>query len=350
MVKVRAEMTRQEFPAGVIAPRPPTMHDLLVDCKAMADGTRLRIMRLLLLSGPFHVNEIVTILQVPQPGISRHLRILSAAGLIQARRHGTHVIYSFPDQKAIQIQSKARTDLISALRRAAPDRDFFGADSTRAEKWLAVRDQQLREERDQIGPRWYSIRDEYLGALDEADLIGRHLGHAAVVVDLGSGDGRLLCALPTGRDYIGIDRSEVMIRTARTRAQRDGRTDLQFRLGDLEHLPLPDRSVDAVIACMVLHHVDDPLPVLTEISRALRPGGRFILLDFRTRRDEAGRKIGFSRHDLGAWCDRCALSLDSWRDIRAGVKFPLILATAVPAAGRPHLHLPRRTHEHPDGT
>ncbi len=316
-----------------------SIRHFLAGCKALGDETRLRIIRVLQLFGPFEVNELAQVLRVSQPRTSRHLRVLTDCAFITPTRKGVRVAYSLlPGPVATSPEHPGLLDVLAA---SAPDPAFFPHDLGRARTCLEERERRLATEREEIGPRWYQVRDRYLGKLDEVTVIQRMLGEAETIVDLGSGDGRLLCGLPQGRHYIGIDRAEAMIKAARKRADKGGRADIQFRLGDLEHLPLPDHSADLVVASMVLHHLDDVRPVLAEVARVLRRGGRMIILDFDQHHDSAlakkchDRVCGFPRAGLTQSCREVGLALDDWQVVSGATKIPVFLATVKHAAGRP---------------
>ena len=277
------------------------MSDLLQIHKALADETRLRLLRLLSRS-PLNVNEVIDILRMGQSRISRHLRILAEAGLVTRRREGTWIYY----ERSPDPQDKLVADMLhlgSEHERALP---YFEADMQRMEAAIERRRQQTRtffdSRRDGDELRHQSLdgahyRQVALSLLPE---------HCNTILDLGTGSGLLLPALLARADnVIAVDASATMLDLARASAGADvGRCD--FRLGDLEHLPVRDGEVDAVMACMVLHHVSAPAVALAEAWRALDEGGELAIVDLARHEDESLRELadlwlGFQPPEMRRW-------------------------------------------------
>ena len=157
-----------------------------------------------------------------------------------------------------------------------------------------------------------SLRDRVVAA---AECIGSH-GEPAVVVDLGSGSGFLTSGLlEAGARVIGVDPAEAMLLEQRRKfpaAVAERR--LRLRRAGAEALPLQDGSVDAVVANMVLHHVEDPAAAIREIFRVLRPGGRLVIADLDAheheflRTEQHDRWLGFERDDVEQWLRAAGLA------------------------------------------
>jgi len=277
------------------------MSDLLQIHKALADETRLRLLRLLARS-PLNVNEVIDILRMGQSRISRHLRILAEAGLVTRRREGTWIYYERspdPDDKLVADTLL----LVQEHERALPS---FDADMQRLEAAIERRRQQTRtffdSRRDGDELRHKSLEGAYYRQVALSLLPER----CDTILDLGTGSGLLLPALLERADrVIAVDASATMLDLARTSAGVDvDRCD--FRLGDLEHLPVADGEVDAVMACMVLHHVSTPAMALVEAGRALGAGGQLTVVDLARHEDETLRELadlwlGFQPAEMRRW-------------------------------------------------
>jgi len=270
--------------------------------KALADETRLRLLRLLT-SHELNVGEIVSVLGMGQSRISRHLRILVESGLLVARRDGLWVFYA------------ARpAELLSAI---APHIEDCGPEDDLA-KARAVLDARLSETRsffNAIAPDWQTMRREVLGELDLDSLILAHLPDCATAVDLGCGPGELLSALSAkARGLIGVDASPAMLELARRKAALTGAS---LRVGELEHLPLADNEAQAAVLSLALHHLSDPLAALREARRVVSPGGALVVVDYLKHESElmrarfGDRWLGFDPKEMSGWLDQAGFILDT---------------------------------------
>jgi ArsR family transcriptional regulator len=285
--------------------------------KTLADPTRVRILRLLE-QEELIVGELMDVLGMAQSRVSRHLAILREAGLIADRRDGTFVAYRFaaPDEgpwhdawalaraSLAEDPTSERDDTLlrQIVARRKPDsrRNFF--DEVGGSEWDALR--QL-------------LGDDLLRARAMALLAPPGLR----VADIGTGTGILALELAElGLDVIGIDRSESMLEAAR--AKRPSGPDvgqLEFRAGDAHALPLPDDSVDAAFAHMVLHSLEDPDRAVCEMARIVRPGGLVILVDFLPHELEWMQQelgllwLGFSEETVREWLGAAGLEPRSIR-------------------------------------
>jgi ArsR family transcriptional regulator len=287
--------------------------------KATADPTRLRILRILR-EGPFAVVELTGILGVGQSSVSRHLRILSEAGLVEVRRSGTWAWYSLREEA-----DAFPTRLLEVLSGGEPS---LNGDQASVDRVLADRRRVTSELFRRRAPEWDRVREDLLVPSAHLEGLVRSLDGAATVVDLGTGTGALLARL-AGRDrrVIGVDASAEMLELARERVQAQGPAQADLRLGTLEHLPLGDAEADAMVAHMVLHHVADPPGVLREIHRGLAAGGRLLVVDLQDGGEPSfwealgAQWPGFRPDELRGWLERAG-----FQDIR--------FESAGPAAGR----------------
>lgn len=280
------------------------MPELLQIHKALADETRLRLMRLLT-RGPLNVNEILGILRMGQSRVSRHLRILSEAGLVTGRREGTWIYY----ERAANGGSPLVADTLSLLDGHERDLPHYEADVQRLETAVERRREQTRSFFDSLSPgdelRHRCLDGTYYRGVALSVLPPR----AGTILDLGTGSGLMLPALleRAGR-VIAVDSSTTMLDLARRSAGAEAHR-CDFRLGDLEHLPVADGEADAVLACMVLHHVSAPPQALREAHRALASGGELAVVDLARHTDESLRDqladlwLGFQPDQMQNWLE-----------------------------------------------
>jgi len=272
--------------------------DLLRIHKALADETRLRLCAILL-RFELNVGELTGVLGMGQPRISRHLKILAEAGLLECRREGLWAFYRAvqdgPGRRFLDCQA----ELLEAEPACVQDRE-------RAGQALRERVQATRRFFDAVAGQWRDLSREVLGDFDLADEIAGRLHPGMLVADLGCGPGELLAKLAEGaRLAIGVDSSPRMLELAGARLA--GRSGVSLRLGELEHLPLREGEVQAVTLSLVLHHVSDPAAVLAEARRVLAPGGALYVAEFDRHDNEAMRvrygdaRLGVDREMLYAW-------------------------------------------------
>ena len=240
---------------------------------ALADATRSRLL-LLLERHELTVGELCQVLQLPQSTVSRHLKLLGDEGWVSARAEGTSRRYRMPadrlDADARQLWQLVRGQ-VAALAAAEQD-------TQRLRSVLAQRSTRSREFFSSAAGEWDRLRAELFGRrADLAGLLGL-MDEAWTVGDLGCGTGQVTQSLaPFVRRVIAIDSSPAMLDAARARLA--GRENVEIREGELESLPIADGELDAAIAFLVLHYVAEPGEALAQAARALRPGGRLLVVD-----------------------------------------------------------------------
>ena len=279
------------------------MSDPLKIYKALADETRLRLMRLLQRSA-LNVNEVVVIMDMGQSRISRHLKILADAELLGFRREGTWVYYQASDST-----DELVAGALEQLGRFEEQLPHGDRDLQALEGAIERRRESTRRFFDSISepeelPEYQNLTGEYYrnvaaGLVEATDTL----------LDMGTGAGLLLPALRhrAGR-VIAVDSSATMLEMA-SRSLNGEHERCDFRLGDLEHLPVADGEVDEVMACMVLHHLSAPAKAIAEARRALKPGGRLVLVDLHRHTDESLREtmadlwLGFEPEEVRGWLE-----------------------------------------------
>jgi ArsR family transcriptional regulator len=292
------------------------------------------------------VGELCAVLQLPQSTVSRHLRILADDGWVTSRAEGTSRQY-----RMIQLDPAARR-LWEVVREEIERGSQAGHDAARLRGVLAERRLQSREFFAGSAAEWDRVRDELFGTRAELGALPALLDPEWSVGDLGCGTGQLTAALaPFVARVVGIDESPTMLASARRRVQGTGNVDLHE--GSLEALPLADRSLDAAVLSLVLHHAVEPVDVLREAARVLRPGGRLLVIDMVPHeRDEYRAQMGHVWLGFGEGELRASLGEAGFEHVR------YIPLPPDPAAKGPNLfagtaRLPLRaehvTHTHPDG-
>jgi len=275
---------------------------ILIYTKALADETRLRLVRVLL-DHELSVGEIVRALGLGQSRISRHFKILAEAGLLASRRDGQWVYYSAAEN------GTARAYLDAVAPFLAGDEAFL-ADADAARREVAERARRTEAFFEAHATAWDELRDEALGGLDlGAEIMARMPATAATAADLGCGTGTLLGRLRLGAGrVIGVDSSPKMLEQARAYFARHATNGgVSLRIGDLEHLPLRDGEADFAVMSLALHHLPSPPRGIEEAQRVLTTGGRFVLVDYEQHTDEGMRDslgdnwLGFSPQRVEKW-------------------------------------------------
>ena len=272
-------------------------------------GEPLRCRILLLLEGQeLTVSEICSVLQMPQSTVSRHLKALDEGGWVVARREGTSRLYlanaaalSGPDR---ELWALVREQVLPS---AAVDQD-----RQRLTSVLAQRLSRSQEFFASAADRWSVLRSELFGQrFDLEGLVGL-LDARWVVGDLGCGTGQTSSTLaPWVQHVIAVDESEAMLDTAEFRLKEMSNVDL--RRGRLEALPIGDAELDVAILMLVLHHVSEPRLVIGEAMRALKPGGRLLVVDMLPHPREEYRQqmghlwLGFAEDQIRAWFEELGL-------------------------------------------
>jgi ubiquinone/menaquinone biosynthesis C-methylase UbiE len=288
--------------------------------QALADPTRLRIVALLRIM-ELSVGELAQILGQSQPRVSRHLKILADAGVLERRKEGSWVFLTLADSERIEPMfglidgwsddstqalfafDAARTESIRADRAEAANRYFAG----HAEVWDQIRS-------------LHAAETEVERAIDEA------LGESPLgrLVDVGTGTGRMIELFgPRASQAVGIDRSSEMLRLARVKLEAAGIAS-SLRQGDMYALPLADGSADTIVIHQVLHYAHSPASAIVEAARVLAPGGTLLVVDFAAhdreelRLTDAHIRLGFDDEVMAGWFAAAGLTVDRVEHLQGG--------------------------------
>lgn len=285
------------------------MENTLSALRAAGEPTRLRILAILA-QGELTVSELKQVLLQSQPRISRHLKLLADAGLVQRFPEGSWVFYrlhetaeqagllaeiidSLPQDNLDIMRDRERLADVRVAR-AAKAQDYFAAN---AANWDALRAQHIPE----------TEVEEKIAAL----ISRRPLD---LLVDLGTGTGRMLEIFANrAKRAIGFDVSPDMLALARAKLDAAALNHCQVRQGDCNNVPLEDATADIVILHQVLHFLDDPQRALGEARRILAPKGQVLIADFgphemeELRDAHAHRRLGFADDEMQAMLAQAGL-------------------------------------------
>lgn len=272
--------------------------------QALADPTRLRLLRLLD-DNELRVQELVEILGLAQPTVSRHLGVLRRAGLLHHRREGSWTFYTLDRESPLLAQG----GLGEAVQRRLHEAAVGHAEIERLERCLEARTARSRDFYSRMAPEWDGLRAGLAIEGLHLRLLGGVLRRSLDIVDAGTGTGALLPVLASAaRLVVGVDRSAAMLAEAGRRVARFGLTAVRLVCADIARLPLPDASADAVCSALALHHAPRPAGVLAEWSRVVRPGGAVVVCDLVAHGEEWMRSelahvwLGFPLERLENWC------------------------------------------------
>ncbi len=285
------------------------MEHVLAGLRAAAESTRLRLL-VLCAHAELTVSELTQILGQSQPRVSRHLKLLCEAGLLDRLREGSWVFYRLA-------RGAAGGALGALLAGLVPENDpMVALDRERLRLIQRSRAEEAASYFRANADQWSRIRSLHVDEREVERAIAELLpvGEARELLDIGTGTGRMIEILaPRVEHVVGIDLSREMLTVARANLERSGLRNCSLRQGDMYQLPLPGESFDAVVIHQVLHYADRPGDAVAEAARVLRPGGRLLIIDFaphaleNLRTDHAHRRLGFSDDEIVDWCRAAGL-------------------------------------------
>jgi len=313
------------------------MDQILAALRAAAEPTRLRLLALCA-EGELTVSEITQVVGQSQPRVSRHLRLLCEAGLLDRLREGAWVFYRMAERPDSQGGAVARA-LLDLL---PPDDAQMTLDRQRLDDVKRARAEAAAAYFGRNAARWDSMRSMYVPEAEVERALAALLPPESVsdLLDIGTGTGRMLVLYgPSVARAVGVDTSRDMLAIARANLEAAGLRHCQVRHADMYRLPFADASFDAITVHQVLHYADRPRAAIGEAARVLKPGGRLVIADFAPhaveslREEHAHRRLGFADGEVAEWCAAAGLDVAARRHLPgAPLTVALWLAEKPPAA------------------
>ncbi|MFG1228682.1 metalloregulator ArsR/SmtB family transcription factor [Xanthobacter autotrophicus DSM 597] len=305
-----------------LKPAPSSFAAVLEGLKAAGEDTRLRLIAVLG-EAELTVSDLTEILGQSQPRISRHLKLLADAGLVDRHREASWVFYRRAAEGAGGRIAKSLLDLL--------DRDdpVLAGDRARLEAVRAARASAAQGYFAAHARQWDEIRRLHVPEAAVEAAVRRAFAGAPIrsLLDLGTGTGRMLELFAPDIDRgMGVDLSPDMLGVARANLERAGVRNCLLRQSDIYAVPVPRDAFDAVIVHQVLHYLDDGRRALKEAARVLAPGGRLLVVDFAPhgleflREAHAHRHLGFDRATVEGWLAAAGLDLVSFDTLTPEVR------------------------------
>jgi len=288
--------------------------------QALADSTRLRVVALLRRM-ELSVGELAQVLGQSQPRVSRHLKILADAGVLERRKEGSWVFLTLADAERVEPLFALVDDWADATTEA-----LFASDATRTDSIRAERAEAATRYFSGHAEVWDQIRSLHVAESEVERAIDRALAKRPVgrLVDVGTGTGRMIELFgPRSAHAIGIDRSSEMLRLARVKLEAAG-IQSSLRQGDMYALPLRDDCADCVIIHQVLHYAHAPADAIAEAARVLTPGGTLLVVDFAAhereelRTSDAHLRLGFADEVMEGWFAAAKMRIDHIEHLEGG--------------------------------
>ena len=295
-----------------------TLNKLVDVLKASAETTRMRLL-VLLSSGDLTVSDLTDILGQSQPRISRHLKLLTEAGLIERYQEGAWAWFRLRREgDAARLARRIIEEASTGDAVITRDQGRLGqVRAARAEKAMAYFNRNAQG--------WDNLRRLHVSEAEVEKTLREMVGERPVdsLLDLGTGTGRLLQLFESiYRHGMGVDASREMLAVARSNLERSGISKASIRLGDIFNLPLESGGYDLVTIHQVLHYLDEPQFAVSEAARMLRPGGRLLIVDFAPHGIDALRsehhhaRLGFSHEVMAGWLKAAGLEVIETRDLQ----------------------------------
>ncbi|MDG2114245.1 MAG: metalloregulator ArsR/SmtB family transcription factor, partial [Actinomycetota bacterium] len=278
----------------------PVFAELVNATKAIADPTRLRIL-VVLQRHELTVTELCVVLDQSQPRVSRHLKLLVDAQLLERHAQGAHAFYRLADTAV----AKALAPSVASL--VEPADPVIERDTRRLDGVRRNREAQANDYFEQVAEQWDEMRSLHVAdeLVEQALLAAAPTGPGLRLLDLGTGTGRMLELFADRIEGgVGIDLSREMLHLARTRIEQQGYRHLRVRHGSITDLDVAPHSHDITILHHVLHFLDDPASVVEQAAWATVEGGALVIVDFAPhsvetlRTQHAHRRLGISEAEV----------------------------------------------------
>ena len=290
---------------------------LIAGLRAAGEDTRLRILALLD-EGELTVTDLTDILGQSQPRVSRHLKLMAEAGLIERSREGAWAFFRLADRTSSGQLARV------LIERIDPQDLTIASDRDRLRDVRAQRAEVAQAYFSRHAAEWDRIRSLHVSETIVEAKIKDIIGEASVgtLLDLGTGTGRMVSLLGgLAERIVGVDASHAMLAVARANLENESIKGVEWRQGDLDALPVDRNSFELVIVHQVLHFLDDPARALREAAQALAPGGRLVVVDFAPhdleflRETQAHRRLGFSADQMTDWLVESGLEVIRHEDL-----------------------------------
>jgi ArsR family transcriptional regulator len=284
--------------------------------KAAGEGTRLRLLALLS-DGDHSVKDLTEILRQSQPRVSRHLKLLADAGLVQRNAEGAWAYYGLA---AGGEGAELAQWLITRVDDGDPERK---RDCERQHAVRAAQQDQAAQYFAKVAGSWDLLKTLHVPeSAVEAAVVEALEGRVVdLLIDLGTGTGRMLEVLAGSyKRGVGVDASREMLAVARSRLANAAIGHAQVRLGDIGALDASVGPADVVVIHQVLHYFDDPGRMLAQARRLLKPGGQIVIVDFAPhnleflRSEHAHRRLGLSQGQMETWAAAISMHVDLVRE------------------------------------
>ncbi len=296
------------------------MTDVLSAFKAVADGSRLRML-VLLSRAELAVTDLTRLLRQSQPRVSRHLKVLTDAGLIERHKEGAWVFYRLASAGEIGAVAQTLADL------SAKNDSDIARDAERLVELMAERTAAADAYFATNAKSWDAVRSLYVSEaeVERAMLSALIARKPKSLLDIGTGTGRVLEVMaPHIERGMGIDVSREMLNMARVKLETLQLGHCQVRQGDMYDLPKDAGGFDAITFHQVLHYADDPRAAVQEAATVLKPDGRMLVVDFALhdkeylREEQAHRRLGFSDNQVLSWMREAGLHAEVVDHLRGG--------------------------------
>ena len=275
----------------------------------LSEPTRVRLL-ILLEREELGVGELTRIVQLPQSTVSRHLKALEVAGWVERRSEGTSSLVRMGGP-GLNEQSLALWAVVSSSH---AEHHLSDEDLRRLDGVLAARRIDSKAFFGRVAAEWDNVRRALFGSSFALPALLTLMASDLVVADLGCGTGEVAAQLaPIFGKVIAIDRESAMLECASQRL--DDFDNIDLVQADLLDLPMDDGSIDVAVLALVLHHIESPELLLSEVRRVLRPGGKALVVDMvehdreRYRQSMGHHHLGFSHAAVTAHAQKAGLKL-----------------------------------------
>lgn len=290
------------------------LNQLLAALRASAEPSRLRLLALCA-DSELAVSDLVRIVGQSQPRVSRHLKVLCDAGLLERHREGSWAYYRLAQHP--RSGGLGPGALAGALIGLLPEDDpVIRRDRERLEAVKTERSALADEYFRQNAKQWDMIRSLHVGDLRVEEAIADLLPSDGVedFLDIGTGTGRMIALFgERSSRAVGVDTSRDMLTVARSNLENTPLSNWSLRQGDMYELPMADATFSVAVIHQVLHYAEHPDVAIAEAARVLRPGGQLIVVDFAPheledlRDTHYHRRLGFSDDVIEGWFRQAGL-------------------------------------------